>query len=89
MPLGHSAWGSAFPPSRYQGVKFCNAGEPVPYLANPLDTTRAARRDLLDDIAAMNVAQIADYGDPEIDNRIARYEMAFRMPSLLHPRRAE
>jgi hypothetical protein len=53
MPLGHSAWGSAFPPSRYQ------------------------------------VAQIADYGDPEIDNRIARYEMAFRMPSLLHPRRAE
>jgi uncharacterized protein (DUF1501 family) len=39
----------------------------------------AARRALLDDIAKMNAAHRAEYGDPEIDTRIAQYEMAFRM----------
>ena len=28
-------WGSGFLPSRYQGVRFRNTGEPVPYLNNP------------------------------------------------------
>ena len=72
-------WGSGFLPSRYQGVKFRNTGEPVPYLANPAGVSREARRALLDDLAAMNAAHLADYGDPEIDTRIAQYEMAFRM----------
>jgi hypothetical protein len=34
---------------------------------------------LLDDLAAMNADHLADYGDPEIETRIAQYEMAFRM----------
>ena len=74
-------WGSGFLPSRYQGVRFRNTGDPVPYLANPPGVSREARRALLDDIAAMNAAHLADYGDPEIDTRIAQYEMAFRMQS--------
>ncbi len=72
-------WGSGFLPSRYQGVRFRNTGDPVPYLANPPGVSSEARRALLDDIAAMNAAHLADYGDPEIDTRIAQYEMAFRM----------
>jgi hypothetical protein len=72
-------WGSGFLPSRYQGVRFRNTGDPVPYLANPSGMSRAARRDLLDDIAAINADHLADYGDPEIETRIAQYEMAFRM----------
>jgi len=72
-------WGSGFLPSRYQGVKFRNTGDPVPYLANPAGVSREARRALLDDLAAMNAAHLADYGDPEIDTRIAQYEMAYRM----------
>lgn len=72
-------WGSGFLPSRYQGVRFRNTGDPVPYLANPPGISRAARRALLDDLAAMNAAHLADYGDPEIDARIAQYEMASRM----------
>ena len=72
-------WGSGFLPSRFQGVKFRNTGEPVPYLDNPPGVSREARRHLLDDLAAMNAAHLADYGDPEIDTRIAQYEMAFRM----------
>lgn len=72
-------WGSGFLPSRYQGVRFRNTGDLVPYLANPPGVSPTARRALLDDIAAMNSAHLAEYGDPEIDTRIAQYEMAFRM----------
>jgi hypothetical protein len=72
-------WGSGFLPSRYQGVRFRNTGEPVPYLADPPGVSRAARRALLDDLAVLNAAHLAEYGDPEIDTRIAQYEMAFRM----------
>ena len=72
-------WGSGFLPSRFQGVKFRNTGDPVPYLANPAGVSREARRALLDDLAAMNAAHLADSGDPEIDTRIAQYEMAYRM----------
>ena len=72
-------WGSGFLPSRFQGVRFRNTGDLVPYLANPSGMNARSKRLLLDDIAAMNEAHLADYGDPEIDTRIAQYEMAFRM----------
>lgn len=72
-------WGSGFLPSRHQGVRFRNTGDPVPYLANPPGVSEAARRTLLDDISAMNQDHLDDYGDPEVDTRISQYEMAFRM----------
>ncbi len=72
-------WGAGFLPSRFQGVRFRNTGDPVPYLNNPPGVSRETRRLLLDDIAALNAEHLADYGDPEIDTRIAQYEMAFRM----------
>ena len=72
-------WGSGFLPTRYQGVRFRNTGDLVPYLANPPGVSREARRALLDDLAAMNAEHLAEYGDPEIDTRITQYEMAFRM----------
>lgn len=37
-------WGSGFLPSRYQGVRFRNTGDLVPYLANPPGVSRDARR---------------------------------------------
>lgn len=80
-------WGSGFLPGRYQGVKFRNTGDPVPYLANPPGVSREARRALLDDVAALNREHESLVGDPEVENRIAQYEMAFRMqasvPSLV------
>jgi len=80
-------WGSGFLPSRYQGVRFRNVGDPVPYLQNPPGMSRDQRRTLLDDIRAMNEAHLSDYGDPEIDTRIAQYEMSYKMqasvPDLL------
>jgi len=72
-------WGSGFLPSRYQGVRFRNTGEPVPYLTNPPGVSKESRRNLLDMIQKMNRQHLAEYGDPEIDTRITQYEMAYRM----------
>ncbi len=80
-------WGSGFLPSRFQGVRFRNTGDPVPYLANPEGISREVRRSMLDDLAHMNAMHLAEYGDPEIETRIAQYEMSYRMqesvPELL------
>jgi len=72
-------WGSGFLPSKHQGVKFRSAGDPVLYLSNPKGVSRDMRRSMLDGIAKINQAKKAESGDPEIDARIAQYEMAYRM----------
>ena len=72
-------WGSGFLPSKHQGVKFRSAGDPVLYLSNPPGVSRDMRRNMLDGIARINQAKRRETGDPEIDARIAQYEMAFRM----------
>jgi hypothetical protein len=72
-------WGAGFLPSRHQGVSFRSQGDPVLYLSDPPGVDRATRRDLLDDVAALNALQLDAVGDPEIAARIAQYEMAFRM----------
>jgi hypothetical protein len=80
-------WGSGFLPSRYQGVRFRGVGDPVPYLNNPSGMSREGRREMLDDLNALNQSHLREYGDPEIDTRISQYEMAYRMqasvPDLL------
>tara|TARA_B100001057_G_scaffold169178_1_gene169978 strand:+ start:26928 stop:28388 length:1461 start_codon:yes stop_codon:yes gene_type:complete len=72
-------WGSGFLPSKHQGVKFRSAGDPVLYLSNPKGVSRDMRRSMLDGIAKINQAKKVESGDPEIDARIAQYEMAYRM----------
>lgn len=72
-------WGSGFLPSRFQGVKFRGSGDPVLYLSNPDGMSRAVRRGLLDDLAQLNQQKFDAVGDPEINARIAQYEMAYRM----------
>jgi hypothetical protein len=79
QPLYDRLWGSGFLPSRYQGVRFRSAGDPVLYLSNPDGVDRAMRRRQLDGIARLNRLKLAEAGDPEIATRIAQYEMAFRM----------
>ena len=82
-------WSNGFLPGRHQGVRFRSAGDPVPYLGNPDGVSRDARRDLLDDLAALNRerAALAGAETAAIETRIAQYEMAFRMqasvPDLL------
>ncbi|MBM3824353.1 MAG: DUF1501 domain-containing protein [Verrucomicrobia bacterium] len=72
-------WGSGFLPSRHQGVQLRGAGEPVLYLENPDGVTRPHRRAMIDRVAALNRLRWRETGDPEIETRIAQYEMAYRM----------
>lgn len=72
-------WGSGFLPSKYQGVKFRSAGEPVLYLNDPPGVAPETRRSVLDTIASINRQKFSEQGDPETLARIAQYEMAFRM----------
>jgi hypothetical protein len=83
QPLYDRLWGNGFLPSRHQGVKFRSQGDPVLFLSNPpgIDATR--RREILDDVVALNRLQREATGDPEIDARIAQYEMAYRMQSAV------
>ena len=87
QPLYDRLWGAGFLPSKHQGVKFRNRGDAVLYLSNPPGVDAAARRGTLDRIAALNQKRFEQVGDPEIQTRIAQYEMAFRMqtsvPDLL------
>ena len=78
-PLSARHWGSGFLPSRHQGVKFRAGQDPVLYLSNPPGIDERARRDMLDVASRLNWSQFELLGDPEINARIAQYEMAFRM----------
>ena len=79
QPLFSRLWGSGFLPSRYQGVKFRASGDPVLYLSNPPGVSTVTRRRLLDGIGKLNRLLAEKYADPEIDTRVAQYEMAYRM----------
>ena len=74
-------WGSGFLPTRHQGVKLRSTGDPILFLSNPDGIAAAARRDMLDGIAKLNAMHHTALGDPEIETRIAQYEMAYRMQS--------
>jgi uncharacterized protein (DUF1501 family) len=72
-------WGAGFLPSRHQGVRFRSGKDPVLYLSNPAGMNPALRRRTLDHLRKLNAMHHDEFGDPEIQTRIAQYEMAFRM----------
>jgi hypothetical protein len=79
QPLYTRLWGSGFLPSQHQGVQFRGTGDPVLYLSNPPGLSAEARRRMLDGMAKLNQKQYENFADPEINTRVAQYEMAFRM----------
>ncbi len=72
-------WGTGFLPSKHQGVPLRTTGDPVLYLSNPPGVSTSTRRQMLDGLATLNRHRFSLTGDPEINARIAQYEMAFRM----------
>lgn len=79
QPLYSRLWGNGFLPSQHQGVLFRSGKDPVLYLQNPDGVSGESRRRLLDRWAEMEHLQFRDLGDPEINARVAQYEMAYRM----------
>jgi Protein of unknown function (DUF1501) len=79
QPLFSRLWGSGFLPSSYQGVRFRAGAAPVLYLEDPPGVDKTSRRQMLDAVAKLDAMKFAAYGDPEIETRIAQYEMAYRM----------
>jgi uncharacterized protein (DUF1501 family) len=76
---GSANWSSGFMPSVYAGVRFRNQGDPILDVSNPKGVDAKLQRDSLDVIAELNHAHLGLVGDPEIESRIASYEMAYRL----------
>ena len=76
---GSACMGTGFLPTVYQGVPFRSGGDPVLYLSNPEGVDASVRRGSLDAIRELNTMKLGEQGDPEIETRIASYEMAYRM----------
>jgi hypothetical protein len=79
QPLYSRLWGNGFLPSEHQGVQFRSGKDPVLFLNNPEGYDGADRKEMLDYLSKLNALQNDTWGDPEIDARIAQYEMAFKM----------
>jgi uncharacterized protein (DUF1501 family) len=79
QPLYSRLWGSGFLDAKYQGVQFRGGKNPVLYLSNPDGVCASGRHAMLDKLNELNRHQFAQELDPEIESRIAQYEMAFRM----------
>ena len=74
-------WSSGYLPTKYTGVALRGQGDPVLYVKNPPGVNASDRRTMLDALNQLNHIQHDRIGDPEIQTRIAQYEMAFRMQS--------
>lgn len=79
QPLYARLWGNGFLPSKFQGVQFGSGKDPVLFLNNPEGYDGADRKEMLEYLSKLNNLQNAAYADPEVDARIAQYEMAARM----------
>jgi hypothetical protein len=79
QPLYARLWGSGFLPSQHQGVQFRSGKDPVLYLNDPDGLSKLSRRRMLDALRDLHLRQQERVMDPEIEARIAQYEMAYRM----------
>ena len=79
QPLVSRLWGSGFLPSKFQGVRFRSGKDPVLYLNNPEGIEAEGRLNMLNHLRTLHELQVEESEDAGIENRIAQYEMAFRM----------
>jgi uncharacterized protein (DUF1501 family) len=77
--LAERQWGPGFLPSQYQGVKLRSVGDPVLYVSNPDGFDHEQRGRFVDNLKKLNQHRLEEVNQPEINTRIAQYEMAFRM----------
>ena len=79
QPIASRQWSSGFLPSRFQGVEFQSSGDPVSYVNSPANVSNQEQKRLVNTINRLNRHRNRAVSDPEIETRVAAYEMAFRM----------
>jgi len=83
QPLYAKLWSNGFLPSVNQGVVFRSGPDPVFYLNNPEGISNTSRRRMLNSLAKLQQEQYEKILDPEINYRMAQYEMAYRMQTAV------
>jgi hypothetical protein len=73
------AWGNGFLPARHAGVLFRDQGEAVLNLETPDGIPKELQTAELEALGKLNRRRLATVRDPQIEARIAAYELAFRM----------
>jgi hypothetical protein len=76
---GAALWSGGFLPTEYQGVPFRSGGDPILDLSRPAGISPETQKETISTIRDLNLARMAETGDPEIATRVASYEMAYRM----------
>jgi hypothetical protein len=76
---GASLYSSGFLPSVYQGVPFLKGPNPILDLAPPPKVSTKEQGEFVETVNDLNKLRHGETGDPEIQTRIAAYEMAYRM----------
>ncbi|MEM6632950.1 MAG: DUF1501 domain-containing protein [Bacteroidota bacterium] len=79
QPLSARLWGTGFLPSEHQGIQFRSGKDPILFLTNPEGISFHGRRRVLDHVKILNEEYYETVQDPEVQARIAQYEMAYRM----------
>ena len=83
QPLVSRLWGSGFLPSKHQGVRFRSGADPVLYLKDPSGLGRESKRKMLDALNELHQMKLAQEPDPQLETRIAHYELSFRMQNSI------
>ena len=79
--ISNRLWGSTYLPGKHAGVSLRSLGDPVLFLKDNPGVSKEMRRKMLDGLGKLNMKSYAAIGDPEIQNRVQQYEMAYRMQS--------
>jgi hypothetical protein len=83
QPIAARQWSSGFLPSRFQGVQLRSQGEAVLYLNNPPGVQAQQQAWDIAAIESLNREHALRVQDPEIETRIAQYELAFEMQTSI------
>ncbi len=79
QPVSARQWSAGILPSKFQGIQFQAKGDAVHYIGNPDGVCQSTQRQVVEEINRLNGLLAEDHVDPEIQTRIAQYELAFRM----------
>lgn len=81
QPVSARQWSSGFLPSKFQGIQFQSKGDAVHYLGSPEGVCQSTQRQVVEEVKRLNGLLAEERVDPEIQTRIAQYELAFKMQS--------